>query len=61
LNKVLRILTGLLILLYNGGWDTNWDAVWYGEAGFEDSAWVAEMQIPLSQLRYDNSEEQIWG
>jgi hypothetical protein len=49
------------ILLYNGGWDTNWDAVWYGEVGFEDSAWVAEMQIPLSQLRYDNNEEQIWG
>ncbi len=49
------------ILLYNGGWDTNWDAVWYGEVGFEDSAWVAEMQIPLSQLRYDNKEEQVWG
>ncbi len=49
------------ILLYNGGWDTNWDAVWYGEVGFEDSAWVAEMQIPLSQLRYDNKDEQIWG
>ncbi|HJX71772.1 MAG TPA: DUF5916 domain-containing protein, partial [Bacteroidales bacterium] len=49
------------LLLFNGGWDTNWDAVWYGEVGFEDSAWVAEMQIPLSQLRYDNIDEQIWG
>ena len=49
------------LLLFNGGWDTNWDAVWYGEVGLEDSAWVAEMQIPLSQLRYDNKDEQIWG
>lgn len=49
------------LLLYNGGWDTNWDAVWYGETGLEDSAWVSEMQIPLSQLRYGNKDEQIWG
>jgi hypothetical protein len=49
------------LLLFNGGWDTNWDAVWYGEVGLEDSAWVAEMQIPLSQLRYDSKDEQIWG
>ena len=27
----------------------------------EDSAWTAEMEIPLSQLRYSNEEEQVWG
>ncbi len=27
----------------------------------EDSAWTAEMQIPLSQLRYSNEDEQVWG
>ena len=26
------------ILLFNGGWDTNWDAVWFGEVGFDDDA-----------------------
>jgi len=30
--------------------DYNWNAVWTGKIGFEDSAWVAEMEIPLSQL-----------
>jgi hypothetical protein len=29
--------------------------------GFEDSAWVAEMEIPLSQLRYSKEAEQVWG
>jgi len=49
------------LILTNDGWDTNWNAVWYGKVGFEDSAWVAEMQIPLSQLRYGNEEDQVWG
>ena len=27
----------------------------------EDSAWVAELEVPLSQLRYSNKDEQVWG
>jgi hypothetical protein len=41
--------------------DVNWNAVWYGKAGMEDSAWVAEMQIPLSQIRFKDADEQTWG
>jgi hypothetical protein len=41
--------------------DFNWNAVWTGKVGLEDSAWVAEMEIPLSQLRYSNEKEQVWG
>jgi hypothetical protein len=41
--------------------DKSWDAVWDVKVGFEDSAWVAEYKIPLSQLRYSNKEEQTWG
>lgn len=41
--------------------DFNWNAVWFGEVGMEDSAWIMEMEIPLSQLRYSNEEEQVWG
>ena len=41
--------------------DFNWNAVWTGKVGMEDSAWVAEMEIPLSQLRYSNKTEQVWG
>lgn len=42
-------------------WDSNWNAVWNGKVGMEDSAWVAEMEIPLSQLRYSREKEQVWG
>lgn len=41
--------------------DFNWNAVWFGEVGMEDSAWIMEMEIPLSQLRYSNEAEQVWG
>ncbi len=41
--------------------DANWNAVWYASAGSEDSAWVAEMQIPLSQLRFRDQDQQTWG
>jgi len=49
------------LVLLNDHWDTNWNAIWDGKVGMEDSAWTAEMRIPLSQLRYANQEEQIWG
>jgi hypothetical protein len=53
------------LILMNGGndctFDSNWDAVWYGKTGLEDSAWTAEFQIPLSQLRYGPQDEQVWG
>ncbi len=42
-------------------WDLNWNAVWYGKVAKEDSAWTTEMEIPLSQLRYSNAYEQVWG
>lgn len=41
--------------------DVSWDAVWYVKTGMEDSAWTAEFQIPLSQLRYSDENEQVWG
>ncbi|MBN2348473.1 MAG: carbohydrate binding family 9 domain-containing protein [Bacteroidales bacterium] len=49
------------IMLLNNGWDKNWNAVWYGEVAYEDSAWTAEMKIPLSQLRYSEDDKQTWG
>ena len=41
--------------------DMNWNAVWYVKTGMEDSAWVAEYEIPLSQLRYSSDDVQVWG
>jgi hypothetical protein len=50
-----------LILFNPENWDFNWNAVWRGKTGVEDSAWVAEIEVPLSQLRYSKQDEQVWG
>jgi len=50
-----------LVLFNPMNWDFNWNAVWKGKVGMEDSAWVAEMEVPFSQLRYSNQDEQVWG
>jgi hypothetical protein len=50
-----------LVLTNPMAWDGSWNPVWEGKVGSEDSAWVAEMEIPLSQLRYSKEVEQVWG
>lgn len=50
-----------LVLFNPNDWDFNWNAVWRTKVGLEDSAWVAEIEVPLSQLRYSNKDEQVWG
>lgn len=50
-----------LVLFNPENWDFNWSAVWKGKTGLEDSAWIAEFEIPLSQLRYSKEEDQVWG
>ncbi len=41
--------------------DETWDPVWYVKVSVDDLGWVAEMRIPLSQLRFSNVENHIWG
>jgi hypothetical protein len=41
--------------------DDSWNPVWSGKVSVNDSAWVAEMEIPLNQIRYSNEEVQVWG
>ena len=50
-----------LVLFNPNNWDLNWNPVWKVKTGLEDSAWVAEYEIPLSQLRYSSQDEQVWG
>ena len=50
-----------LILFNPMEWDINWNAVWRVKTGLEDSAWVAEYEIPFSQLRYSGENDQVWG
>ncbi len=49
------------LILMNDDIDRNWDPVWEGKVAQTDSGWTAEMRIPLSQLRYGNQKEQVWG
>jgi len=41
--------------------DTGWDAVWEVATRVTDWGWAAEFRIPLSQLRFSSSPEQVWG
>lgn len=42
--------------------DGAWDAVWASEVKLHEGGWTVEMRIPLSQIRYEASEEpQTWG
>ena len=50
-----------LVLFNPENWDFNWNSVWRTKTGLEDSAWVAEIEVPLSQLRYSKEEDQVWG
>jgi len=50
-----------LVLFNPMNWDFNWNPVWKVKTGLEDSAWVAEYEIPLSQLRYSGKDDQVWG
>lgn len=42
-------------------WDQNWDPIWYLETGIDSLGWVAEFRIPLSQLRFADKPEHVWG
>lgn len=41
--------------------DENWNPIWFLETSIDEQGWCAEMKIPLSQLRFGNKEEHIWG
>jgi len=45
----------------NGGYDTNWDAVWDSKVAITDSGWVVEMKIPYMSLRFAPTKLQDWG
>ena len=45
----------------NGNFDGSWNPIWYADTKIDDEGWTAELRIPLSQLRFGNEEEQVWG
>jgi hypothetical protein len=42
-------------------WDSNWDPIWYVKTSIDKEGWVAEMQIPFSQIRFSKKNEYVWG
>ena len=42
-------------------WDTSWDPIWYLKTSINAEGWIAELRIPLSQLRFTNKPEHVWG
>lgn len=42
-------------------WDETWDPVYYVKTSIDEEGWIAEMRIPLNQLRFAKSEKHIWG
>lgn len=48
-------------VLYNDDWDdVSWDGVWEGKVNIDSIGWTVEMRIPLSQLRFKESNK-TWG
>ncbi|MEZ4777847.1 MAG: DUF5916 domain-containing protein [Flavobacteriaceae bacterium] len=45
----------------NGNFDDSWNPIWYMDTQVTAEGWTAEARIPLSQLRFGNNEEQVWG
>ena len=41
--------------------DSSWNPIWSTKALIDDEGWTAEMKIPLSQLRFSNDPNQVWG
>jgi len=41
--------------------DITWDPNWYVATAINDHGWAAEIRIPLSQLRFSDKENRIWG
>ncbi len=45
----------------NGNFDSSWNPIWFLDTNIDAEGWTAEIRIPLSQLRFGNDDEQVWG
>ncbi|POY37216.1 hydrolase [Solitalea longa] len=42
-------------------WEGNWNPIWYLKTNIDEEGWTAEFKIPLSELRFSNAPDQVWG
>ena len=45
----------------DGNEDDSWDPVWEAHTVIDGEGWTAEIRIPLSQLRYSQQADAVWG
>ena len=43
------------------GEDFSWNAVWSSQVSYTKDAWIVEMRIPYSAIRFSNQSIQTWG
>ena len=41
--------------------DPGFDPVWEARVGVDEDGWIAELRIPFNQLRFTNTDAQVWG
>ena len=41
--------------------DESWDPIWQARVSMQDWGWIAEMKIPLTQLRFKKNSDEVWG
>ncbi len=41
--------------------DKTWDPIWWVKTAVTSEGWIAEMSIPLTQLRFKHGDLQVWG
>ncbi|MDX9905158.1 MAG: DUF5916 domain-containing protein [Bacteroidales bacterium] len=49
------------IISNDGDDDKTWDPVWFVKTSTDSLGWLAEMKIPLTQLRFAKAEDYLWG
>jgi hypothetical protein len=49
------------VLGTDGQYDFGWDPVWEGAASKDEEGWYGEWRIPYSQLRFQGSQDPVWG
>lgn len=42
-------------------WDDTWDPIWFLKTSIDELGWIAEIKIPLTQLRFSSDSTQVWG
>ena len=52
---------GDVIMTNDNQMDDTWNPVWYVKVSTDELGWLAEMRIPLTQLRFANIEDHVWG